>query len=81
MAQRLDDARELTVDDTTVTFRIAHGDGALPAYLHALSEAQVPVRTASVATSTLDDVFLTLTGRSLREEFETDRAADELVAS
>jgi ABC-2 type transport system ATP-binding protein len=45
---------------------VADGPSALPALLHALPE--VAVAAAEVRRPTLDDVFLALTGRSLREE-------------
>lgn len=40
---------------------------ALPALMHDLYAGGVPVRSAEVIRPTLDDVFLNLTGRSLRE--------------
>ncbi|RNL82822.1 ATP-binding cassette domain-containing protein [Halostreptopolyspora alba] len=68
MAERGTGARELDVTGPHVTFRVPHGEEVLPEYLRALAEAGITARTARTATSTLDDVFLTLTGRSLREE-------------
>ena len=43
-------------------------DPALPGLLRALDRDGLDVRSAEVRRPTLDDVFLTLTGRSLREE-------------
>ena len=40
---------------------------ALPPLVRDLHAAGVPVRSAEVTRPTLDDVFLALTGRSLRE--------------
>jgi len=44
---------------------LGHGPAALPELLRAAVE--LPVATAQVHRPTLDDVFLGLTGRSLRE--------------
>jgi ABC-2 type transport system ATP-binding protein len=43
------------------------GDTALPELLRLLDNAQLSVQTISMAHPSLDDVFLQLTGRSLRE--------------
>jgi len=59
---------DITVDGASVTLRAPGGTAVLPAYLRALDEAHLPVVTAEVARPTLDDVFLSLTGRSLRED-------------
>jgi ABC-2 type transport system ATP-binding protein len=42
--------------------------------LRELDQAGVEVRAADVRVPTLDDVFLSLTGRSLREEEESEVA-------
>jgi ABC-2 type transport system ATP-binding protein len=52
---------------TEVSFRVDDGPARLPGVLRDLLDKDVEVRTASVKQPTLDDVFLTLTGRSLRE--------------
>ncbi len=54
----------------------------LPAYLRALDDAGIAVGTAEVARPTLDDMFLSLTGRSLREEAggDADPALAEVAA-
>ncbi len=71
MAEQGTDAREVTVSGSSVTVRAADGEAMLPEYLRALTDAGLTVRTTRMATSTLDDVFLTLTGRSLREHTDT----------
>ncbi|MQA79970.1 MAG: ATP-binding cassette domain-containing protein [Streptosporangiales bacterium] len=50
-----------------VTFRVPRGDTALPLLLRDLNRAGVTVSSVQTHRPTLDDVFLTLTGRSLRE--------------
>ncbi|MEL7977428.1 ATP-binding cassette domain-containing protein [Isoptericola sp. F-RaC21] len=46
----------------------AQGAEALPAAIEALRVAGIPTASASARQASLDDVFLNLTGRSLREE-------------
>ena len=59
------EASDVAVDGTTMTARVEDGPAALPALLRAVPD--VAVETAEVRRATLDDVFLALTGRSLRE--------------
>jgi ABC-2 type transport system ATP-binding protein len=56
-----DDGMHLVVDG---------GESALPAMLRLLDGASLPIRTVTMSHPTLDDVFLRLTGRSLRESDE-----------
>ncbi|MFI6816961.1 ATP-binding cassette domain-containing protein [Nonomuraea sp. NPDC050328] len=56
---------EPVADDHLVQVRVAHADRALPDYLRALDAAGAKVTSAETARPTLDDVFLTLTGRAL----------------
>ncbi|HEU0256531.1 MAG TPA: ATP-binding cassette domain-containing protein [Microbacteriaceae bacterium] len=51
-----------------VSARIRDGGAALPALLRALDASGVTLDSIEVRRPTLDDVFLTMTGRSLREE-------------
>jgi ABC-2 type transport system ATP-binding protein len=51
-----------------VSFRIPNGDRALPGLLRDLDHLGVELHSVQVHRPTLDDVFLTMTGRSLREE-------------
>jgi ABC-2 type transport system ATP-binding protein len=66
--------RELTTSngsrEVTIAGRFDQGTRALPRLLRELDHAGVQVRAADVRVPTLDDVFLSLTGRSLREESE-----------
>ena len=50
-----------------VHIRVPDGPGRLPGLLRRLDRARIAVASAEVARPTLDDVFLNLTGRSLRE--------------
>jgi len=51
-----------------VTFRVPDGERVVISLLHDLESAGVALTGVSVHRPTLDDVFLTLTGRTLREE-------------
>jgi ABC-2 type transport system ATP-binding protein len=66
--------------DLSVQVTAPDGDALLPAAVRALDAAGILVRTASGVPPTLDDVFLALTGRTLREAGETagaDAAEDD----
>jgi ABC-2 type transport system ATP-binding protein len=66
--------KELTTSngsrEVTIAGRFERGTRTLPWLLRELDHAGVDVRAADVKVPTLDDVFLSLTGRSLREESE-----------
>jgi ABC-2 type transport system ATP-binding protein len=74
LARRLP-ARDVTVAGGRVEARVADGPRALPVLLAAAQADGVLVETAQVHRPTLDDVFLTLTGRSLREAAASERTA------
>jgi ABC-2 type transport system ATP-binding protein len=67
VAGKLPDAHEISTVDSTVRFRVPRGDTAMPELLRALDTAAIPMTSVQVHRPTLDDVFLTLTGRSLRD--------------
>jgi ABC-2 type transport system ATP-binding protein len=67
IAERIPLARNVVVDAATVRLRVPGGNAVLPVLLRTLDAAGVTVLTAEVRRPTLDDVFLALTGRSLRE--------------
>ncbi len=68
-------ARDVAVEGRRVEVRVPDGPRALPVLLAAAQAEGVPVETAQVHRPTLDDVFLTLTGRSLREAATSERSA------
>jgi ABC-2 type transport system ATP-binding protein len=57
----------LTAEGGRVSVRVEHGDRLLPRLLETLSAQQLQVLATTLHQPTLDDVFLSLTGRSLRE--------------
>ncbi|MEN3361051.1 MAG: type transport system ATP-binding protein [Mycobacteriales bacterium] len=61
------DVRASTVDGDSVHLTTERGEVAIAPLLRALDAAGLPLLSVSVARPTLDDVFLTLTGRSLRD--------------
>ena len=69
--RHLDDlpgVRELTSAGHTVSCRVPNAGQMLPALLRRLDGSGVDLESVEVRRPTLDDVFLTLTGRSLRDE-------------
>lgn len=67
LVSRADGIREVETAGAQVTARAADGPALLPALLRAADHGGVGVAAAQVHRPTLDDVFLALTGRSLRE--------------
>ena len=57
---------------------VEHGEQALPALLRVLDGAGITMSSINLSRPTLDDVFLTLTGRSLRDDSPGGGAATEL---
>ena len=75
LADRLPGSREVIAEGNRVTVRVADGPGTLPTLLAAAQQDGLGVTAAQVHRPTLDDVFLTLTGRSLREAGSTGKVA------
>jgi ABC-2 type transport system ATP-binding protein len=61
-------AIEPTAEGERLVITVERGDVAVPVLLRALDAADLPLTAVEVRRPTLDDVFLTLTGRSLRED-------------
>jgi ABC-2 type transport system ATP-binding protein len=78
LARRIPGAT-VTLDCTDVTVRVAHGRDLAPSMVTALAEAGTPAIRIEVVGPTLDDVFLDLTGRSLRDS--NDPATTEGAAA
>ncbi len=60
--------REIAADGRAVRMTVEHGEEALPGMLRALDADGITMESIQLARPTLDDVFLTLTGRSLRDD-------------
>ncbi|GAA3159983.1 MULTISPECIES: ATP-binding cassette domain-containing protein [Streptomyces] len=74
LARALPTVHEVTAEGTEVRVRAPHGDAQLPVLLRSLEAAGVRALTARLARPTLDDVFLGLTGRTLRESADAPAA-------
>ena len=70
MAANLPAVQEISCEEVTVRFRAPQGNRILPGFLRELDAVGVGAVSAEVKRPTLDDVFLALTGRSLRETSE-----------
>jgi ABC-2 type transport system ATP-binding protein len=66
-ARQLTGAHDFDVEDGLIRFRVPRGDTAMPELLRALDAKGIVMSSIQVTRPTLDDVFLTLTGRSLRD--------------
>jgi ABC-2 type transport system ATP-binding protein len=62
------EVRTSTIEGNRLIITVERGDTAVPVLLRALDTASLPLTSVQVNRPTLDDVFLTLTGRSLRED-------------
>jgi len=62
------DVREIAFDGRWIRMTVEHGEEALPSMLRALDSHGISLASIQLARPTLDDVFLTLTGRSLRDD-------------
>jgi len=62
------EVRTLSVEGDRVHATVDRGDVAVAPVLRALDKAGLELQSISVARPSLDDVFLNLTGRSLRED-------------
>ena len=77
--ERLTDGR-IDVRDQVVELRVPDGSRLVGGMLADLSTAGLGVERVEVARPTLDDVFLGLTGRSLRESQSTTENESEVAA-
>jgi ABC-2 type transport system ATP-binding protein len=67
IAERIGAISELAVDDRNVRFRVPDGASVLPGLLRELDAAGIAMTSVEVRRPSLDDVFLSLTGRTLRD--------------
>lgn len=67
IADNLPDARETKVAGRDIAVTLRDGEAVLPEFIRRLHQSGIEAISARVVRPTLDDVFLGLTGRSLRE--------------
>ena len=60
--------RDISLDGRALRLAVERGEEALPGLLRALDGAGIAMESIQLARPSLDDVFLTVTGRSLRDE-------------
>jgi ABC-2 type transport system ATP-binding protein len=68
------DVRDIAIEGHALRLSVEHGEEALPGLLRALDRAGLRLTSIQLARPTLDDVFLTLTGRSLRDDSQASGA-------
>jgi ABC-2 type transport system ATP-binding protein len=61
------DIRQISADGATLRLAVREGPAMLPALVRLLDAAGLTLTSVQLVTPTLDDVFLTLTGRDLRD--------------
>jgi ABC-2 type transport system ATP-binding protein len=66
--------REVALSGATLRLTVERGDKVLMSLIRVLDAAKVELVSIQLARPTLDDVFLTLTGRSLREDIHGSAA-------
>ncbi|WP_327638079.1 ATP-binding cassette domain-containing protein [Kribbella sp. NBC_00482] len=71
IVRELEGAVDVETEDSVVGFRIPRGGSVLPALLRSIDAQGIELHGVEVHRPTLDDVFLTMTGRSLRDEDTT----------
>ncbi|MCW4386279.1 ATP-binding cassette domain-containing protein [Salinibacterium sp. SYSU T00001] len=81
VVQGLTDREVRREGEASVTLAAPEGDALLPAAVRALDAVGLRVDRATAVPPTLDDVFLALTGRTLREAHETGGGDDEEQAT
>jgi len=70
--------RDIAVSGRSLRLTVDRGEEALPGLLRALDAAGITLETIQLARPSLDDVFLTVTGRSLREDAPEAAAHDRV---
>lgn len=59
--------QEYTVEDSRVHFSVKNPELAIPKIIHELSSKDIAIHSIKTETSSLEDVFLNLTGKSINE--------------
>jgi ABC-2 type transport system ATP-binding protein len=77
------DVKDVAADGSSLRLSVDRGEQALPGLLRSLEGAGLTLESVQLARPTLDDVFLTLTGRSLRDDspVQPDRDSEPELAT
>ena len=59
--------QEYTVEDSRIHFSVKNPELAIPKIIHELSSKDIAIHSIKTETSSLEDVFLNLTGKSINE--------------
>jgi ABC-2 type transport system ATP-binding protein len=65
--EQLDDITTIIVDDNHLTIRLLDAITKLPDIIHIIEDEKLNLNDISIRQNTLEDVFIELTGRALRE--------------
>jgi ABC-2 type transport system ATP-binding protein len=65
---RLDGVRDVRAEGGSVQMQVTELHRAMPALLQELGRQQIPLTELRTHSATLEDVFVALTGRRLRDE-------------
>ena len=79
-AGRAVDSRDVSVAGSELRVTVDDGSVAVAPLLRAFDADRIAIASVSVTRPSLDDVFLTLTGHSLREDIDTETAVNEPAA-
>jgi ABC-2 type transport system ATP-binding protein len=80
--EKLQLANEIGIRGFDLKLSVTDGKKALPSIIHKMDAAGINIKTISVRTPSLDDVFIKYTGRGIREEegsAETKKQAAKLI--
>jgi ABC-2 type transport system ATP-binding protein len=67
---------DLSVHDNAIRVAVANGKTALPSIMHKVESAGIEIKSISVRSPSLDDVFIKYTGRGIREEESAEDSTD-----
>ena len=73
--------RDVVISGRSLRLTVDHGEEALPGLLRTLDAAGITLESIQLARPSLDDVFLTVTGRSLREDTPADAPRERVPAA
>ena len=70
--QEMEEIRQLGFEDGQIVLRVSHGESVIPKVFQTAQDLGVSINSVSMRKPNLEDVFIELTGREMREEPITD---------